>query len=375
MNILVITTRNIYGNSGEYSLMSAKDKALKRNGINLIYYSFRRKFDAAIPKELNVIKQDNTFNLLYKKRGIINNISSIIEKYDIDTIILSGGWIFILHQELKALKKKYNLKFSFDYQGAIEEIVEYNIVKNSKILSSILYRALKKYEHIVINMVDLIEVVSENCIKHIEKTYNTDKKIKKVIVHCGIENPISYNKYEEYRQKYREYYKLEDSDIACVYVGGIAPWQNVHEIIEKANENQNIKLFFFTSQKNQEVLINKYTISSNIIFGFLPQKELQKVLCGFDYGFLLRNEDITNYVAFPNKYSDYINARLQVVVKSNNIGCYPLNLERQKLIHNISYSLLKKKLDNQEVYNKYIEELTYDKMVENLIQSYKDMAK
>ena len=45
MNILVLTTRNIYGNSGEYSLMVAKDKALKKHNIDLIYYSFRRKFN------------------------------------------------------------------------------------------------------------------------------------------------------------------------------------------------------------------------------------------------------------------------------------------------------------------------------------------
>ena len=42
INILMITTRDIYNDGGEKTLMLEKDKSLKKYGINIFYFSFRR---------------------------------------------------------------------------------------------------------------------------------------------------------------------------------------------------------------------------------------------------------------------------------------------------------------------------------------------
>jgi len=375
VNILVITTRNLYENSGEYNLMAAKDKVLKSKNINLLYYSFRRSFLQPKPENLNILKQESTYSILLNRKKIIANIVAFIKNYDVKIIVLSGGWIFILHKELANIKREYGISFSFDYQGAIEEIVEYKVVKNSIVLSYILYKTLRYYENIVINMSDGVEVVSQNCLQHIKKIYRTDTRQEGVVVSCGIEYPVKESKYKEYRSYWRDKYNIATDDIACVYAGGIAKWQNVDEIIEKCKNQSAIKLYIFTSLKNQELIKKKYDLSSNIYFDYLSHAELSEALCAFDYGFLLRNEDITNYVAFPNKYSDYINARLQVVVKNKKIGYYPVEEERESLIQNISKPLKKSKIKQDDIYNRYIEDLSYTSMVKNLVKYYQKLSK
>ena len=87
-----------------------------------------------------------------------------------------------------------------------------------------------------------------------------------------------------------------------------------------------------------------------------------------------RNEDITNFVAFPNKYSDYINARLQVVVKNSSIGYYPLKKERQSLIQNVKEPLEKIEKKDENLYESYIEDLSYTNMVKDLVKYHKQLV-
>ena len=374
MQILVLTSRNIYDNSGEYTLMSAKDKALKSEGIELIYYSFRRKFPQTKPENMNIVKQDSTFSLLFKKREVLENIISLVELYKLETILVSGGWVACMYEELLYLKEEFGLKLSYDYQGALEEIVEYRVVKNSKLLSLGFYKFLHYYEARILEIVDGVEAVSSNCLHHIKTTYKVVKDVKNVVIHCGIDGLISSDKYLEYREEYREKYNLAEDTIACVYAGGIAPWQNVDEVIKRCVQEKNVKLYIYTSAKNRETLKELYDLGDNVYFDYLPHEELEKALCAFDYGFLLRDEDITNYVAFPNKYSDYINARLTVIVKNKNIGYYPNDASREALIQNVEDSLDASRVKDESLYNQYIEELSYKNMIKRLVVYYQELG-
>ena len=65
---------------------------------------------------------------------------------------------------------------------------------------------------------------------------------------------------------------------------------------------------------------------TNLYVTCLEYEEMLEALCAFDFGFLLRNDSITNFVAFPNKYSEYINARLSIVVNDKfELGCKPID--------------------------------------------------
>jgi len=369
MNILVLTTRNIYGDSGEKTLMLAKDKELRKHSVNMFYYSFRRIFieDDGL---FNVIHKQSMYAILYQKKFIKSNLEKYIIEYNINALVVSGNWILFLTDILKEIKTTHNILISYDYQGAIEEIKEYKLFKNNKILSNFLYKKLFKSEKKFLEIIDGIEAVSLNAISHLKK-YNTKNNYKFVLVHCGIEYPISLKNYNLFRKEWRKKYNLNSDDIACVYAGGIAKWQNVDEIINQAIQNKKIKLFIYTSKTNQKLLKNKFHIPSNIYFDFLSHEKLQYALCAFDFGYLLRNKDITNFVAFPNKYSDYINARLKIIVKNIEIGYYPKDLEKQKFILNVKDKLIVDNNKNNLLYDEYIHELSYNHMIKRLVNYYK----
>ena len=72
INILMITTRDIYNDGGEKTLMLEKDKSLKKYGINIFYFSFRRdvyKYKNTI-RNFNIVKQYKT-KITEKSKKII----------------------------------------------------------------------------------------------------------------------------------------------------------------------------------------------------------------------------------------------------------------------------------------------------------------
>ena len=373
INILMITTRDIYNDGGEKTLMLEKDKSLKKYGINIFYFSFRRdvyKYENT-SSNFNIVKQYKTKEIYLNRKSIINDIDEFIKKNNIKIVIISGFWLYLLNYEFKKLKNKYNIKFSLDYQGALEEIKEFNLVKNMKFPSLIFFNIFRYLEKkFILNIADIVEVVSKNAISHIKKSYKDVEHLKFPIVHCGIRDYFKEAEYLEYRKFWREKLSIDYNEITFVYAGGISKWQNIDEIIEFAYKYKETKLFIFTSKNNIKELQKTKKLSDNIILDSLPHQELLSALCAFDYGLLLRDENITNYVAFPNKFSEYLNARLTILLKNKNIGCFINKIEFENF-YILSENLnIKHKRDNTLNYEIILENITYDNMIANLIKAY-----
>jgi len=62
-------------------------------------------------------------------------------------------------------------------------------------------------------------------------------------------------------------------------------------------------------------------LPSNVFITSLSHREVTEALCAFDFGILLHRRDVTNHVAFPNKVGEYLNARLRIIIDSEDIGC------------------------------------------------------
>jgi hypothetical protein len=376
MNILVLTTRDIYNDGGEKSLMQSKDENLKKHGYNLFYYSFRRTFDGTKKNKFNIVKQNSTYALFYKKHTIYKHILHLIEQYECKIIVISGVWLYFLKQKLTDIKKLTGVKISLDYQGALEEINEYKMVFNNKYLSYKIYNYLKNREEGIISISDGIETVSRNCISHIHSSYPNISKKQFATVHCGIDHPLSYHEYQKNRDFWRDEFCLDNKQqVSCVYAGGIHKWQRIEDIINMAMNNKKILFFIFTSQSNQTILKKQYKIPDNLKLHYLPHSTLTKALCAFDYGILFRNIDKTNFVAFPNKYSEYINARLKVLLLNSNIGCYPPSKYKNStlIISNTTNTLNYFSFANNndiDLYTKYIEYLDYKNLINQLTLYY-----
>jgi hypothetical protein len=137
-------------------------------------------------------------------------------------------------------------------------------------------------------------------------------------IHCGISKEMDDASYQRNRLYWRARLDLDPTRPAAVYSGSTAEWQRVGDIVDLARARPNAQVYLF--------LVGKTTtfprdVPRNVRIASLSHAELVDALCAFDFGFLLRRSDVTNFVAFPNKVGEYLNARLKIIIDSDNLGC------------------------------------------------------
>ncbi|WP_458628878.1 hypothetical protein [Winogradskyella sp. PC D3.3] len=125
---------------------------------------------------------------------------------------------------------------------------------------------------------------------------------------------------------------MGEKDIVLIYSGSIAGWQSfekISDLIEKWIEAQNVKVLFLSKRNDiLEKLILKYP--NNIKQEWVGHDEVGNYLSIGDYGILIREDNVTNAVASPVKFAEYLNSGLKVLI-SKNIGDYSSLVEKQDL--------------------------------------------
>ena len=84
--------------------------------------------------------------------------------------------------------------------------------------------------------------------------------------------------------------------------------------------NFNCKLMFL-SDMDDNILKLKHQFPNQVVCQKLKVSDVPKYLVSADYGLLLREATITNQVASPVKFAEYIACGLKVIV-SNHLGDY-----------------------------------------------------
>ncbi|PZX11935.1 glycosyltransferase involved in cell wall biosynthesis [Breznakibacter xylanolyticus] len=134
-----------------------------------------------------------------------------------------------------------------------------------------------------------------------------------------------------------------DNDIIFCYAGSSAGWQSLDllssyfEVL--LSENISFKFLFLTDAlPNSISLYNKYPQRVNVIH--VAYNEVQKYMQLCDYGTLIRESSITNMVAAPTKYAEYLACGLKVII-SNQVGDYSEFTKKMNagLIINESFSI------------------------------------
>jgi hypothetical protein len=202
--------------------------------------------------------------------------------------------------------------------GALEEITEYNLAFGSSLASRLLFRASRKAEAAFFQRcVDHVEVVSDNMERYVRTTHpGFCGPI--TVVPCGIDKPIDDTSYARNRQRWRGRLRLEPTRPAAVYSGSTAKWQRVADVVEFAHARPNIQVYLFLVG---DPATFPAELPPNVRIASLSHHDVVEALCAFDFGFLLRHSDLTNFVAFPNKVGEYLNARLKIIIDSGSIGC------------------------------------------------------
>ena len=125
----------------------------------------------------------------------------------------------------------------------------------------------------------------------------------------------------------RKKHGFGQDDIVYIYAGSIADWQSkdlMDEFCARILSENNCAHCLFLSQYDITSFDAFETYGNRMHQMWVKPSEVSDVLLAGDYGLMLRENSITNSVASPTKYAEYLLAGLKVIL-SNNIGDFSTN--------------------------------------------------
>ncbi|MDB4202981.1 hypothetical protein N9767_01225 [Planktomarina temperata] len=301
-----------------------------------------------IPEELDERLEGVRYKSLFIKiNNICNHATHIYTRSIFDFLCVYFIKIF--------RKKKY--KIIHDFRGLISE--ESFMRNQSKYRRSIL-RYIEKF---VYNRADILHAVSFN----LETLLTSQESLKRkmsVIPCCCEWRPLPLK-------------KSSFKDLKFVYAGSLAEWQNFDDIIEiyksieKIYENTSLTVLTFDIEQ-ATMKINEHNLR-NFFVKFVQHDYMQEELSKYDFGFLIRKNNIVNTVSSPIKFMEYLNAGV-IPIMTPFVGDYSnLGIKRDLAIvyENIDsvineVSNEKSNIQRQLNINKFCHEFTWASMVDRI---------
>lgn len=248
------------------------------------------------------------------------------------------------------------LKIIYDGRGAIAaEQDEYGVYNGTGVEKDI-----SKLERKAVIESDFRISVSEKLVEYWIKNYNYCRG-QELIMPCSV-NPSF--KMDLNDKNYELFPGLKKDDVLLIYSGSLAGWQSfkiLSEILKKfLNENSNVKILFLS--KEQEEIARLVEEFPNTIYRkWVKPEEVKDYLLLGDYGLLIREKNITNHVASPVKFAEYLMSGLTVIM-TPDIGDYSELIQSQKngliIDDKMDYKLTKvtqtQKQYNQDLANSYL---------------------
>ena len=324
--ILFITNRNVLTTSGELRLIKNRAESLYNDyNISSDFIIFGSKKRINSPKRESINAGGNTEIIPFSLINIISYITGIGEAYGIignaltknkyAAVVLSGIGMACIISRIKAL----GIPVYIDLHGALEDSLELSRSKGllGKIKYTSLYYIDKFFSTRFIKKSNGCLAVTKALQEYATKTFSLNKNISFHIVPCAIKASNSLHlERDAFRKKYRKKYNIADNELVFVYSGGISPWQCVEETVsmyKEISKNLSMPSRMLLFSHNYEYLEKLTNGDDQFIIDSYGPEELYKALCAADFAFLLRKDNLTNNVAFPNKFLEYVECRLVII--------------------------------------------------------------
>ena len=230
-----------------------------------------------------------------------------------------GRSIYAANLSLILRKFKMTKEVVYDGRGAVTaECDEFNMVPKNWLPQ------IQSLERNAILNSDSQLAVSYALVQHWKDEFHyKNKNIK--ITPCALSKDFeNVNVDSNSIQNARKKIGFGELDIVLCYSGSLAGWQfkvgleNELAIWLKQSENNKI-LFLCKQNKRLESLIDKFP--SQVKQFFVSPEKVSNFLIAADYGLLIRDKNVTNKVASPVKFAEYLACGLKVII-SENIGDY-----------------------------------------------------
>ncbi len=219
-----------------------------------------------------------------------------------------------------SLKKILTLKVCFDGRGAIAaEWNEYNVVPFPA-----WKEAIHQWEKQSVLQSDFHIAVSSELVNYWQQRYQYNSN-QHVIIPCTLNSGFKAHALTAQEiNTTRQQIGFGDDDIVLVYSGSTAGWQSFDLLKTFLSRvlmaEARVKVLFLSEQdKNVDAL--KALFPGRILQRFVSHKEVTSILTACDYGILIREKSVTNQVASPTKFAEYLSAGLPVII-SEGIGDY-----------------------------------------------------
>jgi len=212
--------------------------------------------------------------------------------------------------------------------------------------------------------------VSAALIDYWKDCYSYESK-NNIIMPCTLASNVDWENIEQ----------KETSQIKVVYAGSNAPWQGFEEISSFLRMHPNVSCTLLTKQSKTTDLM-QIEFGERLKIQWVNMAEIPVLMAKHDYGLLLRPESVTNQVASPGKFAEYLMCGLKVII-TKNLGDYSNFVENNNcgLVWDRMQTLdLKKTLNEDKGYNKslakkfftkqsVINHAAYQKLIDFIIQS------
>ena len=347
MRVLFVTSRNAYSTSGELRLIKNRFLTLMNqydSTIDVVNFRHQRILcdkQEALGVNSYIIITHHWIDYCQKDKCVKKTVLDLLEKYQYDAVILSGMNVLPYVDKIKKVSPQ--VVMVADIHGAYEELVEFprkdfflNLERKA------FYKIAKHIERKYLKQFDAYFVVSDALKAYLENEYHIMGK-PFFRIPCAISDTIiNIEECKANRKKYRAKYHLKDDELLFVYSGGVSPWQCIDESVEMYHDIERklktkCKLLLMSNNKQY---LEKFS-AEDVIIDSYSGDEVRKVLCAGDYAFMLRQNFVTNNVAYPNKFLEYVSCGLKIIatphvhdvakqIREFNIGiCDNVNLNAE----------------------------------------------
>lgn len=206
-----------------------------------------------------------------------------------------------------------NQKVIYDGRGAVKaELTEFpSMIPNKKIVDSIIMAEEK-----AVLKSDFKISVSRQLVKYWQSEFGYSGK-NHMIIPCTLSE--SMTGISDHNLFLLKKLNWSQEDLLLIYSGSLAGWQSFKKVSELLNQFLKINhhKVLFLSKECEEIADLQERFPKQVARKWLPHKEVQNYLSIGDYGILIRDENVTNKVASPVKFAEYLSAGLQVLISPN----------------------------------------------------------
>jgi glycosyltransferase involved in cell wall biosynthesis len=337
--ILNLSDINFSEKAGDASLVLRRASAFfNAAGVHTLFVVFDK---TCMPVDVKAWREHGIDFLLLPVRDTRQRILQLLRELDIRIVLFTfpNTYRFVRIISRHRHRTGIPIQLFIDAHGALHEITDYASGGWSAIRSRLSFvKSLLRLNWATIWVDGALCVTNE--LKQYYRRYaplTRRADFRFIRINCGVKDSIDAAQLLSWRKEIRNELGITNRHRVFVFCGIQRPWHCFEEVVMWFSWlDARYPDLFFAFYTNLDVDdaedLSRRFPRGNCVVKFLAQDELIPYLAACDVGVILRYGNWTNYVAFPNKFSEYLCAGLIIALSSSLREPMTL-LQRHQLPH------------------------------------------